>query len=86
MAMNMCVVFNEFMSIPSLVRAIQHTQFRAKSVKNDLKPMNFLKRIFYFETEGVLHMYFQRCNKIPSSNSEIPAPDPLEGIFFSTLP
>jgi hypothetical protein len=35
------------------VRAIQHTQFRAKSAKNDLKPTDFLKRNFYFETEGV---------------------------------
>jgi hypothetical protein len=32
---------------------MQHTQFRAKSAKNDLKPPDFLKRNFYFETEGV---------------------------------
>jgi hypothetical protein len=32
---------------------MQRMQFRAKSAKNDLKPMNFLKRNFYFETEGV---------------------------------
>jgi hypothetical protein len=54
MAMNGRVVFNEFMSIPSLVRAMQRTQFRAKSVKNDLKPTNFLKRNYYFEMKGVL--------------------------------
>ena len=35
------------------MRAMQHTQFCAKSVKNVLKPMGFLKRDFYFETEGV---------------------------------
>jgi hypothetical protein len=33
---------------------MQRTQFCAKNVKNDLKPMDFLKRNFYFETEGVL--------------------------------
>ena len=36
-----------------LVRAMQHTQFHAKNVKNDLKPTDFLKRNFQFETEGV---------------------------------
>jgi len=36
------------------VRAMQRTQFRAKSAKNDLKPTDFLKRNFYFETEGVM--------------------------------
>ena len=36
-----------------LVRAMQRKQFRAKSAKNDLKPTNFLKLNFYFETEGV---------------------------------
>ena len=42
-----------------LVRAMQHTQFCAKSVKNDLKPTNFWKRNFYFETEGVyFNQYF----------------------------
>ena len=50
----MRVIFNEFMSIPNLVRAMQHTQFHAKSVGNDLKPTDFLKRNFYFETEVVL--------------------------------
>ena len=54
MAMNMRVIFNEFMSISSLVRAMQHTQFHAKSVGNDLKPTDFLIRNFYFETEVVL--------------------------------
>ena len=34
------------------MRAIQRTQFCAKRAKNDLKPMDFLKRDFYFETEG----------------------------------
>jgi hypothetical protein len=38
-----------------LVRAMQCTQFRAKSAENDLKPTNFLKCNFYFETEGVRH-------------------------------
>ena len=28
-------------------------QFHAKSAKNDLKPTDFIKRNFYFETEGV---------------------------------
>ena len=41
MAMNGRVDFNEFMSIPSLVRAMQRTQFRAKSVKMTLSPRNF---------------------------------------------
>ena len=36
-----------------LVRAMQCTQFRTKSAKNDLKPMVCLKCNFYFETEGV---------------------------------
>ena len=35
------------------MRAMQHTQFRAKNAKNDLKPTDFLKCNFYFETEGV---------------------------------
>ena len=39
-----------------LVRAMRCTQFRAKNAKNDLKPMDFLKRNFYFETEGVLNI------------------------------
>jgi hypothetical protein len=33
------------------VRVMQCTQFRAKSAKNNLKPMDFLKRNFHFETE-----------------------------------
>jgi hypothetical protein len=36
------------------VRAIQHTQFCAKNVKNDLNPIELVKRNFCFETEGVL--------------------------------
>jgi hypothetical protein len=32
---------------------MQCTQFRAKSAKNNLKPTYFLRRNFYFETEGV---------------------------------
>ena len=44
-----------------LERVMQHTQFCAKSVKNDLKPMDFLKRNFYFETEGVAIMQSSRC-------------------------
>ena len=46
MAMNGYVVFNEFMSIPSLVRSMQRTNFCAKSAKNNLKPTIFLKRNF----------------------------------------
>ena len=41
------------------MRAMQHTKFRAKNAKNDLKPTDFLKRNFYFETEGV----FARLDK-----------------------
>jgi hypothetical protein len=37
-----------------LVRTMQRTQFHAKSAENDLKPINFLRQNFYFETEGVL--------------------------------
>jgi hypothetical protein len=36
-----------------LVRAMQRTQFRAKSANNDLKPVDFLNRNICFETEGV---------------------------------
>jgi hypothetical protein len=35
------------------VKVMQHMHFHAKSVKNDLKPTNFLKRNFCFEMEGV---------------------------------
>ena len=35
------------------MRAMQRMQLCAKSVKNDLKPMVFLKHNFYFEMEGV---------------------------------
>ena len=35
------------------MRAIQRTQFRAKSVKNYLNAHKFLKHHFCFETEGV---------------------------------
>jgi hypothetical protein len=41
-----------------LVKAMQCTWFCAKSVKNDLKLTDFLKRNFYFETEGVWKHYF----------------------------
>jgi len=41
------------------VRAMQCTQFRAKSEKNDLKPTDFLKGNFYLEMEGVLHKTFE---------------------------
>ena len=37
-----------------LARAMQCTQFHAKSAKIYLKPTDFLKCNFYFETEGVL--------------------------------
>ena len=37
-----------------LIRAMQRTQFHAKSAKDDLKPTDFLKRNFCFETEGVV--------------------------------
>ena len=57
-----------------LVRAMQRMQFRAKSVKNDLKPMDFLKCNFYFETEGV-------TNSAKSSN-EI---DDYQGYHTSIL-
>jgi hypothetical protein len=43
-------------------RAMQHTQFCAKSAKNDLKPANFLKRSFYFGMEGVI--IYLTCNGI----------------------
>ena len=38
------------------------TQFCAKNVKNDLKPTDFPKPNFYFETEGVWeqHTFFQK--------------------------
>ena len=35
------------------MRAMQLTQFCAKSAKNDLKPMDILTCNFHFETEGV---------------------------------
>ena len=34
------------------MKAMQRTQFHAKSAKNDLKPTDFIKHNFYFETEG----------------------------------
>jgi hypothetical protein len=39
-----------------LVRTMQCTQFHAKSAKNDLKPTDFLKRNFCFETEQALNL------------------------------
>jgi hypothetical protein len=36
-----------------LVRAMQSMQFRAKRLENDLKPTDFQKRNYYFETEAV---------------------------------
>ena len=45
-----------------LVRATQRAQFHVESVKNNLKPADFLKRDFYFETEGVDDS--GRCTKI----------------------
>jgi hypothetical protein len=53
-------VFDFTMDTPSspkklLVRAMQCTQFHAKILKYDLKPMDFLKRNFYFEADGVLY-------------------------------
>ena len=44
-----------------LVRAMQRTQVRAKSAKYALKPTDFLKRNFSFETEGVSYM---KCVKL----------------------
>ena len=35
------------------MRAIQHTRLRAKNAKNDLNPIDLVKRNFCFETEGV---------------------------------
>ena len=43
------------------MRAMQHTKFRAKNAKNDLKPTDFLKRNFYFETEGVFARLDEQC-------------------------
>ena len=41
---------------------MQLMQFRAKSVENDLKPTDFLKRNLYFETEGVqTNVSVRRC-------------------------
>ena len=40
--------------------AMQHTHFRAKSVKNDLKPTGFLNRNSHFEMEGV-SILFRWC-------------------------
>jgi hypothetical protein len=45
---------------------MQRMQFRAKSAKNDLKPTDFLKHSFSFETEGlffkvVLDMISTNC-------------------------
>ena len=37
---------------------MEHTQFRAKSAKNDLTPTIFLKHNFYIEAEGVLFWGF----------------------------
>jgi hypothetical protein len=37
---------------------MKRTQFRAKSAKDDLKPMDFPNRNFYFETEGVISYCF----------------------------
>jgi hypothetical protein len=37
------------------VRAMQCTQFRAKSAKNNLKPTDFIIRNFYFEMEEVCY-------------------------------
>jgi hypothetical protein len=42
------------------VRAIQCMQFPTKSAKNELKPMDFLQRNFYFETEGVTSILKRR--------------------------
>jgi hypothetical protein len=46
---------------------MQRMQFRAKSAKNDIKPMDFLKCNFYFETEGVPNYckVFQRNRRLP---------------------
>ena len=38
------------------MRAMQCMHFHAKSAKNDLKTTDFLKRNFYFETEGVTYL------------------------------
>jgi hypothetical protein len=54
MVMDGRVVVNAELAEKRLVRAMQRTQFHAKSAKNDLKPTDFLKRNFYFKTEGVL--------------------------------
>jgi hypothetical protein len=48
------------------MRAMQCTHFRTKIAKNDLKPTGFLKRNFYFETEGVSCNSFTLPNVSPS--------------------
>ena len=42
-------------------------QFHAKSAKNDLKPVDFLKRNFYHEMEGVYGTCLQHNVKIQES-------------------
>ena len=37
---------------------MQGTQFHAKNVKNDLKPMDFLERNYCFKTKGVSFISF----------------------------
>ena len=39
------------------MRAMQRTQFRAKSANNGLKPTYLINCNFYFETEGVSFCY-----------------------------
>jgi hypothetical protein len=48
-----------WLAVKRLVRAMQFSQFRAKSTKNDLKPTNFPKRNSYFEIEGVVNENYE---------------------------
>ena len=63
------------------MRAIQRTQFRAKSAKNDFKPKDFLNRNFYFKTKGVawrlelrckIYKFSSRCGTRPQFGVNIP--------------
>ena len=79
------------------MRAMQCMQFRAKSAKNDLKPTDFLKRNFYFETEGVLltssmHPIARWSGKNASAHIswastvvQMQSPDLLRPYFFLNL-
>ena len=61
-----------------LVRTMQCMQFCAKGAKNDLKPRDFLKCHFYFETEGVYSLgtwvlLYSPGQANPGANSQSPS-------------